>query len=385
MRSHIAWFVTLGLLLASAYPASARKWTDKTGNFSVEADLVHVKDGKAILKKTDGKVIAVPLDRLSAADRRYLATLNDSPTKEPVRPAPSTTSTPSASAESEKQTAADPVATLIKALSSADAPKRQQAARALGRMRQKAKPAVPALVEALEDKDAGVRTFAAAALARIGSPEAKAAVPVLIEVFTDKTVDAKEPNLRGLAGVVLRGVVVKFPSEAKAVIPVLIEALEDQNRSVRASAAQTLAGMGPQVKEATPMLIEMLKKQGESRAVAATVLAGIGPDAKAAVPVLVKALMDETHANLQRKEAEYRKGRGYAPSRDSASYGLRNVLIKALEAIAPEPSEAVPTLVPALVIAKRKDPHMGLSKAATNALKKIYPLALEFVLPCFVR
>ena len=88
MNSRIAWFVTLGLLLATAYPASARKWTDKTGKFSVEADLVQVKGDKAILKKTNGKVIAVPLDRLSAADRRYLATLNDSPTNEPVRPAP---------------------------------------------------------------------------------------------------------------------------------------------------------------------------------------------------------------------------------------------------------------------------------------------------------
>ena len=88
MNSRIAWFVTLGLLLATAYPASARKWTDNTRKFSVEADLVHVKGGKAILKKTDGKVIVVPLDRLSAADRRYLATLNDSPTNEPLRPAP---------------------------------------------------------------------------------------------------------------------------------------------------------------------------------------------------------------------------------------------------------------------------------------------------------
>ena len=68
MNSRIAWFVALGLLLATAYPVSARKWTDRTGKFSTEADLVHVKDGKAILKKSDGKVIAVPLDRLSAAD-----------------------------------------------------------------------------------------------------------------------------------------------------------------------------------------------------------------------------------------------------------------------------------------------------------------------------
>jgi len=34
---------------------------DKTGRFTVEADLVEVKDGKAFLKKADGRVIAVPL------------------------------------------------------------------------------------------------------------------------------------------------------------------------------------------------------------------------------------------------------------------------------------------------------------------------------------
>lgn len=53
-----------------------RTWTDKTGKFSVEAELVEVKDGKALLKKADGKVVAVPVDRLSADDRQYLTTLD---------------------------------------------------------------------------------------------------------------------------------------------------------------------------------------------------------------------------------------------------------------------------------------------------------------------
>ncbi len=70
-------------LLAAAlclvcWPAlcAPRTWTDKTGKFSVEAELVEVKDGQARLKKADGKVVSVPVDRLSAADRQYLTTLD---------------------------------------------------------------------------------------------------------------------------------------------------------------------------------------------------------------------------------------------------------------------------------------------------------------------
>ena len=63
------------LLLLAVSPALARKWTDTTGHFSVEAELVEVKDGKANLKKTDGTLIAVPLAKLSKADRDYLKSL----------------------------------------------------------------------------------------------------------------------------------------------------------------------------------------------------------------------------------------------------------------------------------------------------------------------
>jgi len=40
-----------------------------TGKFSVEAELIKVADGKVELKKADGTLIAVPLDRLSTADQ----------------------------------------------------------------------------------------------------------------------------------------------------------------------------------------------------------------------------------------------------------------------------------------------------------------------------
>jgi hypothetical protein len=53
--------------------AITRIWTDSTGKFRVEAELIAVAGGKVQLKKSDdGAVIAVPLDKLSEEDRRFL-------------------------------------------------------------------------------------------------------------------------------------------------------------------------------------------------------------------------------------------------------------------------------------------------------------------------
>ena len=49
--------------------AATRTWTDASGSFKVEATLVGVEDGKVQLRKTDGTTIAVPIDKLSAADQ----------------------------------------------------------------------------------------------------------------------------------------------------------------------------------------------------------------------------------------------------------------------------------------------------------------------------
>jgi hypothetical protein len=64
--------VVLILVVTSATPALARKWTSRAGGFSVEAELVDVRDGNAVLKKEDGAEISVPLSKLSLADIRYV-------------------------------------------------------------------------------------------------------------------------------------------------------------------------------------------------------------------------------------------------------------------------------------------------------------------------
>ena len=70
------WVLLVGLLLTAAAPASARKWTSDTGEFSVEAELVEAKGGNVRLKRQDGKIITVPLTKLSKADRDFLASID---------------------------------------------------------------------------------------------------------------------------------------------------------------------------------------------------------------------------------------------------------------------------------------------------------------------
>ena len=63
------------LVLAAALgtaDAPTRKWTDAAGRFSVEAEMVDLQNGAVHLKRTDGKIISVPLKELSLADQEFV-------------------------------------------------------------------------------------------------------------------------------------------------------------------------------------------------------------------------------------------------------------------------------------------------------------------------
>ena len=69
---------TLAIIIALASSLSGtsllgRTWTDSTGAFTVEAELIAIDGQNVRLKRTDGRVLAVPIERLSPEDRRYLA------------------------------------------------------------------------------------------------------------------------------------------------------------------------------------------------------------------------------------------------------------------------------------------------------------------------
>src|SRR5262245_63788368 len=77
------------LLVLGGITANAREWTDATGAFKVQAELVAVRNGKAILEKADGSVLSVPVDKLSAADQAYLKSLDKpQPSPRPATPPP---------------------------------------------------------------------------------------------------------------------------------------------------------------------------------------------------------------------------------------------------------------------------------------------------------
>jgi SLA1 homology domain 1, SHD1/Protein of unknown function (DUF3887) len=64
-----------GPAAGSTSDSPVREWSDATGKYRVYAELMGVKDGKVQLKKSDGKVITIPLAKLSAQDQDALKKL----------------------------------------------------------------------------------------------------------------------------------------------------------------------------------------------------------------------------------------------------------------------------------------------------------------------
>lgn len=70
------FLLTAALITTIGSTALAREWTDSTGKFKTEAQLVKVEEGVVFLKKeSDGATIQVPIDRLCSTDQAYLKTL----------------------------------------------------------------------------------------------------------------------------------------------------------------------------------------------------------------------------------------------------------------------------------------------------------------------
>jgi SLA1 homology domain 1, SHD1 len=62
--------------LAATYDAAAsleiRIWSDSTGKHSVQSTLIEAHGDNVYLQRLDGKIIAVPVSRLSDANRKYV-------------------------------------------------------------------------------------------------------------------------------------------------------------------------------------------------------------------------------------------------------------------------------------------------------------------------
>lgn len=66
-------------LTSCVVPADARIWTDSTGRHKTDADFVELKDGVVRLKKANGKIVFIPIERLSKADREFVKSQASSP------------------------------------------------------------------------------------------------------------------------------------------------------------------------------------------------------------------------------------------------------------------------------------------------------------------
>src|SRR5262245_15065896 len=97
------------LVLFAIDSAPAREWHARNGSASIEAELLDFRDGNVILKRKDGKVIEVPLDKLSLPDVKYvkdtlkeLGIAPETPTNSPPQnvPATKTADNPASSASS---------------------------------------------------------------------------------------------------------------------------------------------------------------------------------------------------------------------------------------------------------------------------------------------
>ena len=63
-----------GVATASASASEPRTWNDKSGKFSITATFQSFEGGQVKLKKEDGTVVTVPLEKLSEADAEYVRT-----------------------------------------------------------------------------------------------------------------------------------------------------------------------------------------------------------------------------------------------------------------------------------------------------------------------
>lgn len=66
----LAQLTLIFALLAGPPLSSAANWTDVTGEFSINAELVELADEAVVLRKNDGQEIRVPLVRLDSASRK---------------------------------------------------------------------------------------------------------------------------------------------------------------------------------------------------------------------------------------------------------------------------------------------------------------------------
>lgn len=74
MVSRLSRLALLLLLCSTTAHAESRMWTDTSGKFHTDAELADFQDGQAYLQQAGGRIVSVPVGRLSQADRDFIST-----------------------------------------------------------------------------------------------------------------------------------------------------------------------------------------------------------------------------------------------------------------------------------------------------------------------
>jgi len=167
---------------------------------------------------------------------------------------------------------------LIKCMDVSDAKSQIVAIRMLGNTFEAAREAVPTLRAFLEHKNRDVRFTAAMAL---GDDIQRAIDPTLQAVL----VEALKEDWSGIQA----GPYYHLYHTGKLDLPIVLKALKCHDKEIMDLAMAELSELGPEGKEAVPLLIEILKDSTLNQ-VAALTLGEMGAAAEPAVPALIGAL-----------------------------------------------------------------------------------------------
>jgi HEAT repeat protein len=148
-----------------------------------------------------------------------------------------------------------------------------------------AEPAVPALIAALDDPVIEVRCAAADAIAKLG-PIAVDAMPKLM-TWTSSSLP--EERFFGPAAAMAID-----PVHHPALAPVLIDVLEQLEGHIRIKAVYALGRRSESGNEAVPLLARLYRgsQNHELRLAIISALAGFGPEVQDALPILIDAVRD---------------------------------------------------------------------------------------------
>ena len=307
--------------------------------------------------------------------------------------------------------ATDSVPALAEALDDPSSAVRANAAASLWKLGAASKPAIPALRRTLEDRSSAVVGNAAGALRNLGvpmkelvpayrrllaKPDCKSAViglkALVNEVPPSELFDAAwacaeapdaDSDTRRDAREALRKIVGR---RDRVMVPTILATLERLGARDGSDLMSAIASLDPPVKEAVPVLVELLDSGNEStRRSAISALGRMGPTALPAVPRLVDSLQSgrDPETRVGAAEALGRIGPKCAPAavpalaraaRDDKWPKVRSTALTALGEMGPAAHEAIPVLRAAL-----KDPDGWISLAARNALFRVEPGKAEEV------